>query len=265
MRIKIKLKTNKLPQLYNHRIQSLIKEAIKLGNPSYKDNLYKETIPKPFCFSVSLPPKKQIKKELIKIDKQFTIEDTVFYFDDIYPILNISSSDYEFLINLHNGLLKLKKFDFSYDDTMLVNNEKIELLLESSIAINKPDIKSDEMVFKTLSPILIQDEKDKALLTTDENFLLHLNQLQNRIFLNKNIKGSLLSQPLELYPVKVQKQVVKHTISYFREKTGKPYMYLNCFTGIFKLKGNPKDLELLYNIGLGNRTSQGFGMLEVLG
>lgn len=34
-------------------------------------------------------------------------------------------------------------------------------------------------------------------------------------------------------------------------------------TGIFKLSGHPKDI--LYKIGIGNRTSQGFGIVEVLG
>jgi CRISPR-associated endoribonuclease Cas6 len=42
-------------------------------------------------------------------------------------------------------------------------------------------------------------------------------------------------------------------------------MYLTGNTGIFKLSGHPKDLEILYKIGIGNRTGQGFGMVEVLG
>ncbi|MFN8673046.1 MAG: CRISPR-associated endoribonuclease Cas6 [Candidatus Sericytochromatia bacterium] len=266
MRIKIKLKTNKLPQLYNNRIQSLIKEAIKLGDPKYKDDLYAKKNPRPFCYSVSFPPQKEIKEGILQIDSKFTnIPTKVFYFDNMYPLLNISSSDFAFLMNLHNGLLKLKKFNFSSDEDMLVDGEKIELILESSIAINKPEIKNDEIVFKTLSPILIQDVNDKQLLPNNDDFINQLNQIQNRIFLNKNIKSEPLYQPLEFTSVKINKKIVKHTLKEFREKTGKPFMFLTCFDGIFKLKGHPKDLELIYNMGLGNRTSQGFGMLEVLG
>lgn len=266
MRIKIKLKTDKLPQLYNHRIQSLIKEALKLGDEKYKNDLYAKNNPKPFCYSVAFPPKKEIKDGFIQIDPKFTnIPTKVFHFNDIYPLLTISSCDFAFLMNLHNGLIKLKTFRFSSDEAMLVDGEKIEIKLESSIAINRPEIKNEEIVFKTLSPILIQDSNDKGILPDDENFAEQLNQIQNRIFLNPNIKGEALYQPLEFTPVKIQKRVVKHTFKEFREKTNKPIMYLNCFDGIFKLKGHPKDLELLYNMGIGNRTSQGFGMIEVLG
>lgn len=37
--------------------------------------------------------------------------------------------------------------------------------------------------------------------------------------------------------------------------------YVNARYGSFTLEGNPK---VIYNVGLGNKTSQGFGMLEVL-
>ncbi|MEK7433015.1 MAG: CRISPR-associated endoribonuclease Cas6 [Cyanobacteriota bacterium] len=264
MRIKIKIKTSKLPQLYNHRFLALIKEAIKLGDPSYKDELYAKKNPRPFCFSIALPPKKEMKVEKLQIDKNFTIDANVFYFKDIYPLLTITSCDFAFLMNLHNGLIKLKKFRFSSDEDMLVNGEKIELELESSIAINRPEIKNNEIIFKTLSPILIQDSNDKPFLPNDEGFNDLFNEIHNRIFLNKNIKGEALYEKLEFIDINTKKQVVKHTISEFREKTKKPFMYLNCFIGTFKVKGHPKDLELLYNMGIGNRTSQGFGMVEVL-
>lgn len=69
---------------------------------------------------------------------------------------------------------------------------------------------------------------------------------------------------MEFIPVKLRKQVVKHTLKGFREKTGKPYMTLTCFEGCFKLKGDPRDLQMLYQIGIGLRTGQGFGMVEVI-
>jgi CRISPR-associated endoribonuclease Cas6 len=41
-------------------------------------------------------------------------------------------------------------------------------------------------------------------------------------------------------------------------------MYITGNTGIFKLSGDAEDLNMLYKIGIGNRTGQGFGMLEIL-
>ena len=40
--------------------------------------------------------------------------------------------------------------------------------------------------------------------------------------------------------------------------------YVNAWYGNFILKGNPKVIDFLYNVGLGNKTSQGFGMFEIL-
>lgn len=68
---------------------------------------------------------------------------------------------------------------------------------------------------------------------------------------------------MEFIPINLKKQVVKHTLKGFREKTGKPYMTFTTFQGCFKLKGHPQDLQTLYQIGIGLRTGQGFGMVEV--
>jgi CRISPR-associated endoribonuclease Cas6 len=57
---------------------------------------------------------------------------------------------------------------------------------------------------------------------------------------------------------------MKHTfIKDFGAKTDKPYMTLTCFEGCFKLKSDPRDLQMLYQIGIGLRTGQRFGMVEV--
>jgi CRISPR-associated endoribonuclease Cas6 len=39
---------------------------------------------------------------------------------------------------------------------------------------------------------------------------------------------------------------------------------MSAFIGVFKLKSDPTILQLIYDVGLGVRRSQGFGMLEVV-
>ena len=107
--------------------------------------------------------------------------------------------------------------------------------------------------------------EDKPVLFSDKRFEKELNEVTDRILRSETIKGKGLEKPLKFEPLKMNKQVVKHTLKAFREKTGKPIMYLTGNSGIFKLSGHPKDLEILYRIGIGNRTGQGFGMVEVLG
>lgn len=265
MRIKITIQTNKLPIIYRHRIISLIKEALKKSDKDYKEFLYNNKITKPFCFNLVIPKKKEIKKETIQIDDKFQIEDLVFYFDNQPLNLYISAYDYRFIISLFNGLKRLKTFDFSYGNYSLVNGEKIKFYIKNVYSLNERPIKNDVIIFKTNSPIIIEDKEDNPVLFDDKNFESHLNEISNRILKSPHIKGKGLEKPLRFEPIKMQKQVVKHTLKDFREKTGKPIMYLTGNSGIFKLSGHPKDLEILYKIGIGNRTGQGFGMVEVLG
>jgi CRISPR-associated endoribonuclease Cas6 len=256
MRIKIILKAEKLPIIYRHRIISLIKEALKKADISYKDSLYHDKAPRPFTFN---------NGELS---------------------LFLSSHDYQFIMYLFNGLQGLKSFSFSSDEDMLVNSEKINIEIKKVLPVNEKPIKNSEVGFKINSPFIIEDWEDNPILPDSPDYNLHLdkvktsnnlthrlislndynehlNKVQNMIF--KTIVERELKETLEFTPVQMEKQIIKHTLKEFREKTGKALMYLTGSKGIFKLKGHPEDLDLIYKIGIGNRTSQGFGMLEVVG
>lgn len=275
MRLKLLFKCEKLKILYRHRFMSLIKEAISLCDKSFKDHLYPDKnlnleIVKPFSFSLIMPVSKTVKKEKISIDDSFEIYDNVFYFpENSYLAMYISSSDYEFIMNLYNGLLKLKNFSL-YED---VNIQLVKILL-----VNEKKINSDEVVFKTLSPILIEDKDNKPILVdtvtkgeenlsylkvlSKDDFNIHFNTIHSGIL--KNLRGYGVMSNLEFQPINLKKQVVKHTLKGFRETTGKPYMTLTTMQGTFKLKGAREDLQMLYQIGIGLRTGQGFGMVEVV-
>jgi len=264
MRLKIVIKTDIIPIVYRHRVISLFKEALKRADVEYKKFLYNNSIPKPFSFNLVLPKEKEVKRGTIQIDTNFLIEDNIFYLKNPYVSLYVSALDYRFVIDLFNGLKKIKIFNFSSDTDMLVNDEKITWEIKKVIYINERPIKEGEITFKTNSPILIEDKDDNPVLFSNENFEKELNEITNRILQSPHIKGKGLEEPLKFEPIKMQKQVIKHTLKSFRYKTGKPLMYLTGNAGIFKLKGHPKDLEILYKIGIGNRTGQGFGMVEVL-
>lgn len=264
MRLKIDFFTGKLPVIYRHRFMALIKEALNESDSSYRKRLYPDKnsvhskVAKPFCFNISMPIGWIAKKENIIIDEGFEIEDTVFHFpDDSRLFLYISSSDFEFITNLYNGLLKIKEFKF---------NDEITLKLGKVFFLNEKKFEGDEVVFKTNAPILIENKVGKPLLPIAsgllpiDSFNDHFNAIHDRIL--KDIRGKGLYREMEFIPVEVRKQVVKHTLKGFREKTGKPYMTLTCFEGCFKIKGDQRDLQMLYQIGVGLRTGQGFGMVE---
>ncbi len=261
MRLRITFEAPRLPILYRHRFIALIKEVLSRSAPLYKESLYPEDGAhskkvKPFTFSLILPPQRTVKKERFTIDEGVEIEDTVFYFPPNSLIsLFISSCDYQFMVNLYNGLIEMGEFNF---------NEDITLKLNRVFMLNEHNITTDEVTFKTNAPVLIEDKEGKPLLPLNSapSFDDHFNAIHDRIL--KDIRGEGLYREIEFYPVRLKKQVVKHTLKGFRERTGKPYMTLTCFEGCFKLKGDPRDLHLLYQIGIGLRTGQGFGMVETV-
>lgn len=276
MRLKIHISTNKLPILYRHRFMALIKEALRISAPEEKNYLYPDKnlnkeITKPFTFCVQMPKNRQIRKEKFSVDIDFHVEDTVFYFDENEHLsMILSTCDPKNLINIYNGLLSLETFQF---------NDEIILHIDRFFLMNEKKIDSDTVMFKTLSPILIEDKNDRPILpiciinrdmvsfgnfvdTDESNFEFHFNAVHDRIL--KDIRGRGLKREIKFLPGKLKKQVVKHTLKGFREKTRKPYMTLTCFEGSFKLIGDPEDLQILYSIGIGLRTGQGFGMVEVV-
>lgn len=266
MRIKITFNAEKLPILYRHRFMSLIKESLENSDLDYKQFLYPEKDSelskkvKPFTFSVSMPQEKVVKKEKFLIDKHMEIEDLVFYFPaNTFIALYVSSSESQFIMRLYNGLLKLKQFDFSGD---------ISLKLIKVYLLNEKIIHSDEVTFRTNSPILIEDSDKKPIFPDVNNpsSLISINKNFNNIHngILKDLRGYGLYREIVFEPLLIKKQVIKHTLKGFREKTGNPYMTLTCFEGRFRLKGDRRDLQMLYQIGVGMRRGQGFGMVEVV-
>ncbi|MEN3009360.1 CRISPR-associated endoribonuclease Cas6, partial [Pseudothermotoga sp.] len=142
--------------------------------------------------------------------------------------------------------------------------------IKNILLLAEKTINDSEVTFKTMSYISVEDENDqpidlfrnndidsKAL----ENFTRHLNAIQDRRF--KDLRGYGLKQSFTFIPKQLSKKVVRHTLKGFRDQTGKPFMMLTTYHGIFTLRGEPEDLQFTYQVGLGLRTGQGFGMLEV--
>ncbi len=88
---------------------------------------------------------------------------------------------------------------------------------------------------------------------------MEFNNLHRKIFESFNLNY----EDVEIDFLNYRKVVVKHFLESFKEKTNKNYMFLTCFEGAFRIKGNPKVIEFFYKKGIGNRTSQGFGCVVV--
>lgn len=261
MRIEFLLKAEKLPIIYRHRFLALIKEALSISDNNLKDYLYppensaKSKMAKPFSFAVKLPKSKEIRKEFIKIDKDLEIEEEVFHLSS-NPFLRffVTSYDYNFVVSLYNGMITLKEFELF--EGIKAEIVKVYLLKDKKIS-------QDNVRFKTLSPVLVEDKEEKPILPLNgqiENFNEQLNKIEGKIK-NELLKTDL-KRKLKLTPLKIKKEIVKLTIREKRKE--KPFFCFTPFSGTFEVEGDPEDLNFLYQKGIGLRTGQGFGMVEIL-
>lgn len=243
MRISIPFYTSLIPISQGFLISSLFKEALNNVNRDYCTSLYqykkknnnKRT--KNFCTSTYLEDY-EILEDKIKINGKI--------------ILNISSPDMNFMINLYNGLLKIH--EFQYKDYKLTRG-KINYQKEKTIL-------STNAQFKTLSPIIIKTKEEKFIGPEDENYERELNYITDLIL--KNYRGYGLKEKLIFEVINMKKTILKEGIEEFTVNTGQKYFYVTGYRGTFKLAGDVEDLNDIYRLGTGYRRGQNAGMIEAI-
>jgi CRISPR-associated endoribonuclease Cas6 len=235
MRFSVSYKLSQLDQSYRMRVYSLIKQAIRLENSQYYYQLFvqAENKMKNFSYSTYL--------------HNFSLDGTTIHLDQI--TITISSPDMEFAVYCFNGLRKLKEYKVDSDVWI---QSKLQLLNERTISNRK-------VVFQTISSVLIEDKEGNPLSPSDPNYESEINyyaNLQIQQFANRN-----LYEKLKFTPIRMRKVVVKERNRHMKTND---YLYFTTYRGSFLLEGNPQDLQLLYQLGLGKRTTY-FGLLDYQG
>ncbi|WP_188020392.1 CRISPR-associated endoribonuclease Cas6 [Deferribacter autotrophicus] len=229
-----------IPHDYRKHFLSLIKEAIKLSDIKLFEKFYgnnSKNRQKPFTFSVSF----------VSSDNQS--EKGKIFLDSNKVTLHFSSFDPKVLINVYNGFVKLSK-------------EKSLNYLGGSIQINRffykqrKLINSDRVTFKTLSPIVVRELKDKKGVgfidcnhpDFKKNLFYNVKSIA-KVFLDYDLK----EDEFQIFDLRIKSKKVN---IYGKEIANK---------GIFTVKAPVSILQLIYDAGIGAKRSQGFGMLEVIG
>jgi CRISPR-associated endoribonuclease Cas6 len=219
-----------LPVDYRRGFVSLIKAALEKSNPRLFEYYYSEHRLKPFTFSVYFPAlQKSGKVGKLHVGKKVKF--------------NFSTSSQELATYTYNGIIKNRHYP-------LFENE---ISFRSAYLLPPKIIKSQEVIFKTISPVLINNKgaSDRYLLPDEEGFRDGLN------FAVEEICGNFLNgqtvTKIDFEPLKIKRKVIWH---YGQHRSG--------FIGLFCIRGERELLQLIYDIGLGMRRNQGFGMLEVV-
>ncbi|MEM5810212.1 MAG: CRISPR-associated endoribonuclease Cas6 [Candidatus Aenigmatarchaeota archaeon] len=249
---KIELKENTpIPNNFRQGVVSLIKEAIKRGSDDgelFYRFWYSTNKPKPFTFSAFFPLK--------------SVEGRSVFNGGFFKLI-ISTNNIDFLVRFYNGILELDKTGY-YLYGQPIKLKHCNFLPEKRF--------SNEVVkFKTLSPFLIRDPKDgdyylypiKMTNYIDTKFQKFKywkgidikdfeRELEENITINTKSKVKILDFELHnVVPVFCGSKRSNFSVTYPGIKAS------------FKIEAEKEILKLIYDIGIGARRSEGFGMLEV--
>jgi CRISPR-associated endoribonuclease Cas6 len=207
----------------------LLKEALKKANDKLFERYYETMhVLKPFTFSIYFPGLVGQEGERFNVGNR--------------AVLNFSTSSYELGTCVYNGLLSHRTFPL-FDNALTF----LRVDLKRPITISQ-----EVATFRALAPVLVNNKgsADWYLLPGEagfhEGFEFAVSEVA-RAFLGN--RGA----PVQFVPIRIQRKVVRH---YNMDMQG--------FVGVFELRSRPDVLNLIYNVGLGVRRSQGFGMLELV-
>lgn len=216
---------------YRSRFISLLK--VILGKEHFKE---KST--RPYTFAVYFGKNKPIKEGFIH-----EVERISFRFSRGDPLI---------LMDFYNGIIRLMKERYTHEIG------EVKFLVDS---IKQEKEKELTGYFKTLSPVVVsrlgcekaENPKERYTIPWEEDFLPSL--LSCVVLRFKEIKGyEPKLKSVSFKPIQVKEQMIKHYGGYLRGFVGDFYLWFD----------NQEVLKFVYQYGLGLRTGQGFGYLEVM-
>lgn len=226
-----------LPIAYRQQIQGMIYAAVE-SDRAYSTYLHDRSHEadgkkyKLFTFG-------QLHGEYVVADKLITFRDAVS--------LEIRSIDTRFI------QLLLMRFTVGSEISLGDN-----ILRVKACRLDDKQIFDSEITVRTLSPIVayntLPDGKTVFYSPNDEEFFSMLCKNAERKWKSKH--GD--TKPLELSVEAVADTQYKKLVTMFKQT------YITAYSGCFKLRGNAELLSFLYNTGLGAKSSQGFGMFDVI-
>lgn len=234
MRVEFRFLLSELPIGYRLGVLSIIKEMIRNGSQDYYHEIFenKKNALKPFAYSTYI--------------KNLSIKDQKIIGDEL--ILTISSSSYEWMMNLLNGSRKKQEYIF----------KNYSFVLQSKRILPTQQISQSKVTFQTKSPILIESKQRKPVLHSDLNFEKEFQYISSLII--KELYNRQPHEPIQVVQTAMKKQVMKE---YLHQDSDKP-LYLTANKGLIKLQGNPQDLQAIYDNGVSFRRSLGLGLLDVV-
>lgn len=221
-----------IPLNYNYQLQSVIYSKLKdVGTSDFwHDCGFGEN--ETFKFFVFGP-----------LLGNYRIEDKKIIFKDKIN-LEIRSPFFEFCDDLQRSI--------ELNPTIKIFNQTLDV---AGAFLNNRHINSDSVIFKTISPIIVSEksEAEKTVFFRPDNpeFVY---KLQENFY--KKYKTAFDTQPPELKIEILEKG--KKVVTQYKE------IWLTGYNCTLKINAPNEALEFIFNSGLGERNSQGFGLVDII-
>lgn len=240
MRIQIQIhldKSLKLPLGYHHILQSAFYRALSYDEEfgtTVHDLVQnaKERLYKPFCFS-QLRGIYKVDSGQIIFSKQVSL---TFSTNDEYLMQVMTKSLQQNGLEIHHQRYDVEIFTLD-EPTFDRNSIRIKML--SPVTVLTTDIATKKMIF--FEP-WSKEFKDAIE--------------QNYIGKYRQIFGKEPSTKLEIMPVRLTDK--SKYVTRYKDT------YITAWNGEFQLTAEPEGLALLYDLGLGAKNAQGFGLFEIV-
>lgn len=232
----LEMSTDWLIKDYRRIFMALIKNVFSTYDPVLYVNLYgteeqKRKVNKPFTFSLHFSDFNRIEGNKIYCGSRVG--------------LFFSSNDEILVTAFYNGLKKNKEIVIGENHPIVFRMENIRLL-----PLKK--INNDKVDFKTISPILVNEEGNNLVYLSPT----HLN-------FNQAFKFIIAAQAKQ-FNIPCEEGMINIEISAMKKLPLTHYnQTMTSWLGSFTLTAPKEVLQLVYDIGIGVRRSQGFGMLEI--
>ncbi len=262
MRIEVELLSNgsfSFPKDYRNYFMSFLKSVFTKAG--VLESFYEEKRTKPFVFSVWLGDKFEIEGERIHSG------------DRIY--LLFSTGEPSILTYFYNGVISIKE----RNENILLGRTKLQIKNITLQPLRR--IKDKKILCKTKGISVLTNPEASArnfknwyIIPTDDIELFNkvLKKRTNERY--ERIRGKKGNFGIELKPLTDDEFFILKSLQKERRNFEKPInetivkhygAYLRGFRGFFFLERDKEILQFVYDYGLGVRTGQGFGMIELLG
>ena len=224
--VDFELKENWIGEDYRRRLLYIVKNVLKDTNVDFYSSMYENTEMKKFSFATKMNVDKHENGRFILKDNKLVV---TFTSDDELAILRLMNS---FMMRV-NSLYSLDNESIKIKRVYIINNKKIT---------------SNEVVFKTLSNIIVKDNIDRKDVFYDITDIDKLKQA-----MKKNFGYDKYIDELDIEIISKKDVLVKF---YSR--------YIMTNLAIIKMRGHKELLQKIYERGLGSKLGCGFGTLEIV-